>query len=250
MKLINLNVECGIVYEPLMDFIKKHSVDTDIFCFQEVFHNADTTKIRSFLVDKAKPKLFSELQNILIDFNGYHFPTEEGEFGGLAIFIRKSFTVNKVDNVVISRESSKTIDESDEDYFAMGRNLQCIEFNYLGKIYTILNFHGIWIVNGKGDTEKRIEQSEQVRKVFDDVRGARILCGDLNVEPNTKSMAILNEGNRNLIQEYKVNSTRSSVKKKTEAIDYVIVSREIEVKNFGVLKNKVSDHLPLVLEFN
>ncbi len=251
MKLINLNVECGIVYEPLLELIKKYSTEVDVFCFQEVFHNADIAKIRSFLVNKAKPKLFSELQNILLDFNGYHFPTKEGDFGGLAIFIKKSFVVNKIENLVISQESSKTIDESDESYFAMGRNLQKLEFNHTGKAFTVLNFHGIWIVNGKGDTDKRIEQSEKLRKIFDESNGAKILCGDLNIERETKSLAILNEGNRNLIQKYNINSTRSLSKERPEeVVDYVIISPEVVVEDFKVLPDEVSDHLAMLLIFD
>ena len=64
-------------------------------------------------------------------------------------------------------------------------------------------------------------------------------------------MSILNEGNRNLIQEYKIDSTRSALYKKSEKFaDYVIVSQNVEVKDFKVLKEEVSDHLPLFLEFN
>lgn len=37
MKLICLNAWGGKIYQPLMDFIRKHTQDTDIFCFQEVF---------------------------------------------------------------------------------------------------------------------------------------------------------------------------------------------------------------------
>jgi hypothetical protein len=55
MKLINLNVQDGIVYEPLVEFIKRVSPDTDIFCFQEVFH--DATVMRAVLVD-ARPNSF------------------------------------------------------------------------------------------------------------------------------------------------------------------------------------------------
>ena len=36
MKLITLNLWAGVVYEPLIEFIKKHSEDTDVFCFQEM----------------------------------------------------------------------------------------------------------------------------------------------------------------------------------------------------------------------
>lgn len=248
MKLISLNVQCGVNYKPLIEFIEKQSRDIDIFCFQEIFN--DTIKMRPLLGGKARPKLFSELQNILSDFNGYHFPTLEGDFGGLAIFIKKSIVVNKIGNDTFFQDLDIMIDENEENYFSMGRNLQSAKFSYLGKEYTVFNFHGMWIVNGKGDTEKRILQSEEVRKIFDKTKGAKILCTDLNVEPNTKSVKILDTGNKNLIKEFGITSTRSLSKKRPEIVDYVIVSPEVEVKNFEVLKDEVSDHLPLFLEFN
>lgn len=236
-----------MTYKPMMEFVKKHSSDIDIFCFQEVFHNA--IAIRS-LLGNARPKLFSELQNLLPDFNGYYAAPLERDVGGLVIFLKKSFIVNKVDNIVIFKELNSTEDENDNSYFSMGRNLQVLEFSYLGKICTIFNFHGMWVAKGKLDTDKRILQSEKVRKIFDESKGARILCTDLNVVPNTKSLAILTEGSRDLIQEYGVTSTRSSFKNRPEVVDYVIVSLEVEVKDFKVLKDEVSDHLPILLEFN
>jgi endonuclease/exonuclease/phosphatase family metal-dependent hydrolase len=247
MKLTNLNLQGGLIYESMIEFIKKNFPETDVFCFQEVFN--DTKAIRSVL-GNARPKLFSELQSILPDFNGYYADILENDVGGLAIFIKKSLVVNKTDNVIIFPELDTTEDENDESYFSMGRDLQVLEFNNLGKTYTILNFHGMWIAKGKIDTEKRLEQSEKVKKVFDSLKGARILCTDLNVTPGTKSLAILTEGNRDLIQEYGITSTRSLLKNRPEVVDYVIVSPEVEVLKFETLKDEVSDHLPLVLEFN
>lgn len=247
MKLINLNAGCGVFYELLMEFIKKHSVDTDIFCFQEVFNN---TKIISPILKNPRANLFLEIREILPDFNSFHAPAVQSCFGGLVIFIKKSLLINKTENAVLFEELNITDDEKDKNYFAMGRNLQKLEFNHNGKIFTILNFHGMWISGGKGDTEMRILQSEKIREIFNKSKGARILCADLNIEPSTKSLAILKEGNRDLIQEYGVTSTRSSQKNRTEIVDYVIVSPEVEVKDFEVLKDEVSDHLPLFLEFN
>lgn len=246
MKLINLNAGCGVFYELLMEFIKKHSADTDIFCFQEVFNN---TKISSPILKNPRANLFSEIREILPDFNSFHVPAAQSYFGGLAIFIKKSLLINKIENAALFEELNIIDDEKNKNYFAMGRNLQKLEFNHNGKIFTILNFHGIWIPGGKGDTEMRILQSEKLRKTFDESNGARILCADLNLELNTKSLAILKEGNKDLIQEYGVTSTRSSQKKRTEIVDYVIVSPEVEVKDFEVLKDEASDHLPLFLEF-
>jgi endonuclease/exonuclease/phosphatase family metal-dependent hydrolase len=247
MKLINLNLQGGVVYESMMEFIKNNSINTDIFCFQEVFHNA--IEIRS-VVKNARPKLFSELKEILPGFDGYFAAPLENDIGGLAIFIKKSLTVNWVENLVLFGEMNTTTDEQDPSFFSMGRNLQRLEFNHLEKTYTILNFHGMWIYKSKTDTERRILQSEKVKKIFAESNGARILCVDLNVFPNTKSLAILKEGNRDLIEEYKITSTRSLIKNRSEIVDYVIVSPEIGVKDFQVLKDEVSDHLPLFLEFN
>jgi hypothetical protein len=247
MKLIDLNVECGVHLEPLLEFIKTQSADVDIFCFQEVFHKGI---VKRWFLGSAQPELFSEIVNILPHFNGYFFAPLENDVGGLAIFIKKSFVVNKVENTVLFREMNKTTDENDEGYFAMGRNLQSIEYINEGKIYTLFNFHGMWTAKGKGDTPKRIEQSEKIKKIFNTAKGARILCGDLNLEPDTKSLAILNEGNRNLIKEYKITSTRSSsYAKPSKLADYIIVSPEVKVIDFKVLKDEVSNHLPLLLEF-
>jgi endonuclease/exonuclease/phosphatase family metal-dependent hydrolase len=246
MKLITLNTWCGVIYEPLVEFVKKYSADVDIFCFQEVFNGA--LSIRQDL-GNVRADLFSDLQAILPDFNGYHAPTQEND-DGLAIFIKKSFTVNKTGDIFVHRYLNAMMGE---DGSTMGRNLQYLEFNHSNKIYTILNFHGMWAGAGVGkiDTEERILQSNKVREFFNESKGNRILCGDFNLGPNTKSIAILNEGNRNLVQEYKVTSTRSSVyTKPVKFADYIITSPEVEVKDFKVLSDEVSDHLPLFIEFN
>jgi endonuclease/exonuclease/phosphatase family metal-dependent hydrolase len=58
-------------------------------------------------------------------------------------------------------------------------------------------------------------------------------------------------GMRNLITEYGVTSTRTSLYTKTEErfADYIFVSKDIEVKDFKVLPDVVSDHAALLLEF-
>ena len=145
----------------LLKFIKKNSSEVDIFCFQEVFSGEKTA--RSYL-GEVQLNLFSEMQNILPDFNGYHATAQEGDVGGLAIFIKKSFTINKIEHVVVFEESNEGMEETDERYFSMGRDLQRLEFKHLNKIYTILNFHGMWLASGKGDAGKRILQSEKIKK--------------------------------------------------------------------------------------
>ena len=57
-------------------------------------------------------------------------------------------------------------------------------------------------------------------------------------------------GLRNLVSEFGVLSTRTRLYARPERFaDYVFVSPGIDVQNFGVLPDEVSDHAPLALEF-
>jgi endonuclease/exonuclease/phosphatase family metal-dependent hydrolase len=53
----------------------------------------------------------------------------------------------------------------------------------------------------------------------------------------------------NLIKKYNITSTRTSIYTKPDKYaDYVLVSPNIEVIDFKVLPDEVSDHAPLYLE--
>ena len=41
MKLISLNLWGGRIYEPLVKFLKSHSKEVDIFCFQEIYNTTE-----------------------------------------------------------------------------------------------------------------------------------------------------------------------------------------------------------------
>lgn len=73
--------------------------------------------------------------------------------------------------------------------------------------------------------------------------------GDFNLLPESESLKKFEEfGLRNLIKEYGITSTRSSLYQKEEKYaDYAFVSKDIEVQEFAVLPDEVSDHLPLSL---
>ena len=58
------------------------------------------------------------------------------------------------------------------------------------------------------------------------------------------------EGLRNLIAEHGVTSTRTTLYPRAESFaDYVLVSAGVDVLEFRVLPDEVSDHAPLLLEF-
>ncbi|MBX3710028.1 MAG: endonuclease/exonuclease/phosphatase family protein [Gammaproteobacteria bacterium] len=241
MKLITLNIWGGHVQTPLLEFIKRHQ-EIDIFCLQEVYHNA-SEKI-SDEDRKVCLNVFSEIQSLLLDHEGFFRPVVEKVYG-ISMFIRK--------NIEILREGEIQIYDN-PNYHGRGpthsRNLQWVECRINRKIYFIVNIHGLWNGKGKKDSPERIAQSRRIKEFVDTIDTPKILCGDFNLRPDTESIKILEKEMRNLIKTYNIQSTRTNLYPKEEKFaDYIFTSSGVTVNNFAVLKDEVSDHSPLLLDF-
>ena len=243
MKLITLNIWGGHVRQPLLDFIKLHQ-DIDIFCLQEVYQKAARTicTLDGFEVDLD---IFSEIGALLPKHQAFFRPFLNNSYG-IAMFVRNSIPVLEEGEVQIHDNPS---------YPGMGpthlRNLQWIRVQTNNQDYTVMNVHGLWNGQGKTDTPERMEQSKRIKDFVDTCAGPKILCGDFNLRPDTESLKILDVGMTNLIKTHNITSTRTSFYGKEEKFaDYVFVSPEINIKHFEVMKDEVSDHSPLFLDFN
>jgi len=254
MKLITLNLWGGTVYEPLIKFIKEKALETDIFCFQEMTFGE---KAGFTLVHKGRINLFSELKSILTDFTVYqhisdseHFQTEPVNFGvGQAIFIRNPIQVNDHGGSYCFTEVPPGAEEGGK---ATG-NYEWIDLIINGEPLTVVNVHGVWQDKSyKVDTPARLVQSNCLKDFLSKKEGRSILCGDFNLLPDTESVRIIeNAGLRNLVKEYGIKSTRTSFYDKPQKhADYVFISKDVEMKDFKVLPEEVSDHSALLLEFN
>ncbi|MDQ5921228.1 MAG: hypothetical protein QG673_1285 [Pseudomonadota bacterium] len=243
MRLISLNIWGGYVKNPLLEFITRYQ-DVDFFCLQEVYHNA-LAKISADDKDVAL-NIFSEIQSILSDHIGFFQPVVNNIYG-LALFVKK--------NIIIEREGHVIIHEN-PDYIGSGpthsRILQWVECRSAHGKYTIINLHGLWNGAGKSDSPARIEQSNKVRDFISGVNLPKVLCGDFNLRPDTQSMKIIEHNDMlNLIISYGINCTRSPLYLKAEKFaDYTLTSPEVLVHDFVVLQDVVSDHLPLLLDFD
>jgi endonuclease/exonuclease/phosphatase family metal-dependent hydrolase len=253
MKLLSLNIWCGKVYTPLMDYIKEQAKDTDIFCFQEVLDTpTDNTSTRNF-----RANIYEELGKILPNHVGYFSSEQEGvdPIGnvnfpitfGKAMFIRKSLDVKNVDDVFVYRRRNGRVNDDNTTHPA---SLQYAIINKEGTIYTIAHLHGLWNGRGKTDTEDRLEQSRKVKEFLNGAEGKIVFCGDLNLSPDTRSLAMIKKGLIDLIDINGVTTTRSSLYGKPDKFaDYTIVSPDVEVKKFNVPSDEISDHLAMILEF-
>jgi len=242
MKLITLNIWGGHIREPLHQFISSRN-EVDIFCLQEVYHHAK--EMISEEKRQVSLNIFSELQELLPNHLGYFRPAVNDIYG-IGMFIHKKIPVMDEGSHLIHHNpvySGKGPSHS--------RILQWAQCGIDDDIYTIINVHGLWNGMGKTDTDERLAQSERIRQFMDRIASRKILCGDFNLKPDTSSLKILAQGMKNLVEEYQVTSTRTSLYPKLERFaDYVFTSPEIKVNQFAVLKDEVSDHSPLLLDFD
>jgi endonuclease/exonuclease/phosphatase family metal-dependent hydrolase len=127
--------------------------------------------------------------------------------------------------------------------------------NIGGNNVYICNVHGIAKPGNKLDSVGRLRQSKELIDFFNDKKGMKIIGGDFNLLPDTKSIKTFEEnGYRNLVKEFKIDTTRNHYSwdkypdTKQYYADYVFVPQDTSINTFEVIKNEISDHLPLILE--
>jgi endonuclease/exonuclease/phosphatase family metal-dependent hydrolase len=240
MQLITLNIWGGHLRDPLLDFIGSHR-DIDIFCLQEVYHNA--SKKISNDDKKVHLNIFSDLKALLPEHHALFCPAIDNY--GIAMFLRKD--IDLITDGILDIYHNPHHPGSGPSH---SRTLQWLKCLIDSQAYCILNVHGLWNGKGKADCPERILQSQKIREFLTTVESPKILCGDFNLRPDTESIKILEEGMNNLIQMYKVDTTRTRHYGKEEKFaDYIFTSPEIVVNRFEVLNDEVSDHAPLLLDF-
>lgn len=253
MKILSLNTAHGQYFSSLIPFVQREASQTDIFCFQEIFFGQEA---KFTDVKHARINIFEELCKILPNFNAYtykapatarHFYHEllpSGVRGGIATFVNKKIKVK--DSGGFRCYKTDTFPGFD---FGAKLTGNCLWVDIGG--LTILSLHGIYQRDtNKADTPERIEQAKIIKEFMKTKNTQKILCGDFNLLPENKSLSILEEDMVNLIDKFKIKSTRSSYYKGDEKFaDYMLVSPDIKVKKFEVPSSEASDHLPLVLDF-
>lgn len=250
MRLICLNIWGARQHAVLYPYLQKLSETTDIFCFQELIQRSDAVPAATDL----RVDCFEELRNVLPDFEGYfdrteHVVVDAGGIGemGLGFFIRKSMRVRHAEGVYVSGGYC------DVHAFRGGSEMPGrvfrVEVLVGDQSLQVLNFHGIGVWP-KSDNPKRLEQSRKLKEVLRATPAPAILCGDFNIAPDTESIRIIGEGMKNLCAEFNIATTRNAKFSPDDHIsDYIFTTPDIRIKKFEVPSIFVSDHLPLILDF-
>ena len=265
MKLISLNTYAGYVFKPLMDFIKLHANDTDIFCFQEVLNtNADITTSHGM-----RANLMFELSTCLPNFHGF-FALAQANYdhtsltknnidSGMALFIKRDHQIQSHGDFFIHG----TLNSFDgHNYYTMPMNAGFAQIIIDKHVLNVINVHGTAWTFDKLDTPERLQQSQMILNFVQKHPGSTIIAGDFNLFPDTESITMIERhGFRNMIKQYSISTTRGSMNKLIhpdygrqeygwqEFADYVFISPEITPIQFNVPDLPISDHLSIILEF-
>lgn len=265
MKIISLNTYGGKIFDPLIEFVAANAKDTDIFCFQEVLH----TSKEPFISNGATANLFNEFKKELQNFQAFfavaqeHFDqttlVPEEVDAGVATFIDQKITINKTGEFFVCNGSNSFVPN---DYGTLPYKLHWVQFLINSKQLTVCNIHGVSEPGNKLDCPERLAQSQKILDFINEQSGEKIIVGDFNLLPNTKSITMFEKaGFRNLIKEFSVQTTRGGLMRKLfphygtgpngwqEFADYAFVSSGIKSVKFSVPDVPISDHLPLILEF-
>lgn len=246
MKIISLNTWGGRAgKDNLLDFFRKHK-DVDIFCLQEVWEGGDdeAPKWGEGIDTRMLTNIGAILENHSVFFRSHYH-----DYYGLALFVKKDLKVVEEGEIFVFKQRENIFDDFGINHAC---NLQYVTIETSSGLRMVLNFHGLWNERGKGDSTERLVQSDNLVKFLKNISHHHVLMGDFNLEPETKSLKMLEElGMRNLISEFGITSTRSShYTKPVRFADYTLVGKDIKVNDFKILPDEVSDHLAMYLDFD
>lgn len=239
MKILQLNVWMGKIEGGLRRFLENNRFD--VICMQEVFASQSREAHLSRLC-------FDLSQIIKATGMEYHFysPNWGGEIAGGDLMWG---------NLILSRiPFSETHSEFINGEYrtdtvlgkTIGNNLN-IQIVKLENGLTVVNHHGFWRPQPMGD-EESVKAFEKVAGIVRQLNGPVVMCGDLNVVHEAPAMRAL-DFLRDLTHENGVKNTLSGLKYDGEVpCDHILVSSDIEVKDFVVYPDLISDHLALSAE--
>jgi endonuclease/exonuclease/phosphatase family metal-dependent hydrolase len=133
-----------------------------------------------------------------------------------------------------------------------GRSLLISTVDVAGRPLQILNLHGIWTADKMGDDRTEAE-CKYIVEAANRHNIPTIIAGDFNLLPSSPSLQIVSKQFRNLVEEYDIKTTtpkfRNEIDEGGKVIDYIFVNDLVKVTDFKVPQLNISDHLPLILEF-
>ncbi|MBN2100812.1 endonuclease/exonuclease/phosphatase family protein [Candidatus Dojkabacteria bacterium] len=261
MNIVSLNV--GIRLDNASEVAKYlKELDCDVICLQEVtrhFQDSVKEKFRSKqVIDDALSSTYG------YSFFGPLWICEAIKHGNKMIenfeglveqgnYILSKYPFLEAKNMHYYKEYSLALDWTNWKKEDHGRAIQDVTIDFNGNSVRLGHLHGIWTQDKMGD-ERTVAQSQFIVDNFGGANLPVCIVGDFNLDPSCESVGIMNGSFRNMIKEYGIKATRpdfeDEIDKGLRVDDYIFVNDQVRVKGFEVLEAKVSDHYPLVLDFD
>jgi endonuclease/exonuclease/phosphatase family metal-dependent hydrolase len=243
LKLLQLNCWGGKLGTQLCRLIEAEQ--PDIVCLQEA---TDLSARPGSVLDPYSKFLPENLYpNVLFaPIFSYRYMHE---LAGLGNAIVSKIPFDKTNVQFLLNSFKKDIESANsEDY--NNRNFAHAVNSIRGQGVNIITHHGHHHPDSKNGSEENTRQMTELASYIAKLSGPTILAGDFNLHPDSKSLKPIHDLLENLCTTYGVISTRSELAKRQEVIDYIFVSKGVNVKNFYVAEMVVSDHSALILEFD
>jgi endonuclease/exonuclease/phosphatase (EEP) superfamily protein YafD len=113
-------------------------------------------------------------------------------------------------------------------------------------VWTIANHHGHHEYDPDGNDES-VAAMGRVADALRDVSGPLVLCGDLNVVPESRAMRVFDGWLDDVVAHSGAKTTLSGINVDRDVVcDHILVNDRVAVKDFKVDTVIVSDHYPLV----
>lgn len=218
--------------------------DADIICLQE-----------AIVIPGGNSFVFDHLEDIQTKA-GYPHCDFLPQFGykvmkrhaksGMAILSKVAPIVT--DGIFTRLEYMDDFDFIDTDYNI--RSIQRATFEYGDQKLHVLNHHGHHVPDHKDGNDETLRQCKMIVEYIASLEeGSIVLCGDFNLIPESESLEQINEVLINHAKEHGIITTRTPLTHKIEVCDYIFTSSNLQVTNFQVLDDIVSDHKALTIEF-
>lgn len=245
MKLLQLNIWEGKLLKEILSFIEKEQ--PDILCLQEVYSCKGDIKLPDFMFDSLER---------IIERTGYQHSFFTPVFTTIYADVPASFGI-----AILSRyplENQQSIFTNGEyiarqtatNYIPNSRVLQWCQVVADDKTFSLANHHGHLEVDPLG-SQISIEKMQFVKAKLEYLPQPLIFSGDLNIKGESPAMRVFDGFLTDLTATNQIPTTLSQFGKVANvACDHILVSDDVNVKDFHVTDDLVSDHKALVLEFD
>jgi endonuclease/exonuclease/phosphatase family metal-dependent hydrolase len=243
LKLIQLNIWQGKILIAIKNFLKEQ--DADFVCLQEVFSSQNHIGVLDMLDS------FEQLHKTLGYPHTFYSPTFAFNVNGYKATIGNAiFSKFPLENQRTIFTHQRYHEVSDwSEHLENTRNVQLADINIKGQTLTLVNHHGYREIDPLG-SDRSITSMEKLTANLHTLKTPIIFAGDLNVRAESPVMRLFDGWLKDLTAEYEIADTLTQFGKvRNVPCDHILVSDEIKVLEFEVLEDLVSDHKPLLLEF-